>query len=196
MALLSFVESAPRAYRLKASNAASPISTSSGTIPAQVELREDADVDEEQLANRLVSHALGILHKKREATAQSPSTQSAPSRLIEAAKNIGITIAELARRTRLDEDVIVKLDLCRVKNVPRLCIVWLRTAIGSADVLMGLMVTGPPILAKGNSYKSTQRPEPKTEDFVESIRHSSLSDDDKQFWYDVAIADRSTGGPR
>src|SRR5712691_4541872 len=32
MALLSFVESAPRAYRLKASNAAQPISTSSGTI--------------------------------------------------------------------------------------------------------------------------------------------------------------------
>jgi hypothetical protein len=36
MALLSFVESAPRAYRLKASNAASPISTSSGTIPVHV----------------------------------------------------------------------------------------------------------------------------------------------------------------
>ncbi|MGH6890898.1 MAG: hypothetical protein ACREEP_01440, partial [Dongiaceae bacterium] len=33
MALLSSVESAPRAYRLKASNAASPISTSIGTIP-------------------------------------------------------------------------------------------------------------------------------------------------------------------
>jgi hypothetical protein len=33
MALLSFVESAPRAYRLKASNAASPNSTSIGTIP-------------------------------------------------------------------------------------------------------------------------------------------------------------------
>jgi hypothetical protein len=31
--LLSFVESAPRAYRLKASNAAPPISTSIGTIP-------------------------------------------------------------------------------------------------------------------------------------------------------------------
>src|SRR5664280_996726 len=36
MALLSFVESAPRAYRLKASNAASPISTSSGTIPGSL----------------------------------------------------------------------------------------------------------------------------------------------------------------
>src|SRR5438132_5682655 len=34
MALLSSVESAPRAYRLKASNAAPPISTSTGTIPA------------------------------------------------------------------------------------------------------------------------------------------------------------------
>jgi hypothetical protein len=34
MALLSFVESAPRAYRLKAGNAAPPISTSIGTIPS------------------------------------------------------------------------------------------------------------------------------------------------------------------
>jgi hypothetical protein len=36
MALLSFVESAPRAYWLKASNAASPSSTSSGTIPGPI----------------------------------------------------------------------------------------------------------------------------------------------------------------
>ena len=35
MALLSFVKSPPRAYRLKASNAASPISTSSGPFRAQ-----------------------------------------------------------------------------------------------------------------------------------------------------------------
>jgi hypothetical protein len=34
MALLSFVESAPRAYRLKVSNAAPSILTSSGTIPS------------------------------------------------------------------------------------------------------------------------------------------------------------------
>src|SRR5262249_24407924 len=36
MALLSFVESAPRAYRLKVSNAALSISTSGGTIPGRV----------------------------------------------------------------------------------------------------------------------------------------------------------------
>jgi hypothetical protein len=34
MALLSFVESAPQAYRLKVSNAAPSISTSAGTIPS------------------------------------------------------------------------------------------------------------------------------------------------------------------
>src|SRR5258705_12552819 len=33
MALLSFVDSTPRAYRLKASNAAPPISTFAGAIP-------------------------------------------------------------------------------------------------------------------------------------------------------------------
>jgi hypothetical protein len=33
--LLPFVESAPRAYRLKASNAAPPSSTSAGTFPAR-----------------------------------------------------------------------------------------------------------------------------------------------------------------
>src|SRR5665811_777297 len=36
MALLSFVDSTPRAYRLKASNAAPPISTFPGAIPIQI----------------------------------------------------------------------------------------------------------------------------------------------------------------
>src|SRR5467141_544840 len=36
MALLSFVDSTPRAYRLKASNAAPPISTFPGAIPGRI----------------------------------------------------------------------------------------------------------------------------------------------------------------
>src|SRR5579864_7463351 len=36
MALLSFVKSAPRAYRLKASNAAPPFSTSAGTSASEL----------------------------------------------------------------------------------------------------------------------------------------------------------------
>jgi hypothetical protein len=41
MALLSFVESAPRAYRLKASNAAPPFSTSAGTSAQNVAVLVD-----------------------------------------------------------------------------------------------------------------------------------------------------------
>jgi hypothetical protein len=44
MALLSFVESAPRAYRLKASNAAPPISTSIGTIPTACPLSGQVEI--------------------------------------------------------------------------------------------------------------------------------------------------------
>lgn len=164
------------------------------TWAVQIELREDTVVDEDQLANRLVSHALSILHKKQEAAAQSRPTQSASSRLIATAEKHGIAASELARQTRLDEDIIAKFDLRRVTGVPRLCLVWLRTAIGSADHFFGLMVTGPPILTPGASYKSKKRPEPKTEDFVDSIRNSSLSDEDKQFWYDVVAADRAASG--
>ena len=41
MALLSFVDSTPRAYRLKASNAAPPISTFAGAIPIFAEYEQD-----------------------------------------------------------------------------------------------------------------------------------------------------------
>lgn len=164
------------------------------TWAVQIELREDSEVDEENLANRLVSHALSLLHRKQEAIAHSPPPHSTSTRLIATAKTHGITAAELARRTRLDEDIIAKFDLRRVTGVPRLCLLWLKTAVGSADNYFGLMVTGSPILAQGVSYKSKKRPEPKTEDFVDSIRNSSLSDEDKQFWYDVVAADRAAGG--
>src|SRR5271155_2181991 len=45
MALLSFVDSAPRAYRLKVGNACPPISTSNGTSPPVLLAREAATVD-------------------------------------------------------------------------------------------------------------------------------------------------------
>src|SRR5713226_159667 len=45
MALLSFVDSAPRAYRLKVGNACPPISTSTGTSPLGVEPITRADIE-------------------------------------------------------------------------------------------------------------------------------------------------------
>jgi uncharacterized protein YjbJ (UPF0337 family) len=58
MALLSFVESAPRAYRLKASNAAPPFSTSAGTSapdPLQVHAKRPQPGDQ---GHRLACHRI------------------------------------------------------------------------------------------------------------------------------------------
>jgi hypothetical protein len=55
MALLSFVESAPRAYRLKASNAAPASSTSTGTIPALYRTRHNETISETHFSLRGVS---------------------------------------------------------------------------------------------------------------------------------------------
>src|ERR1700760_1326866 len=62
MALLSFVESAPRAYRLKASNAASPISTSIGTIPIA------PSGSGASLSRNRRSEILGAGHQRRQET--------------------------------------------------------------------------------------------------------------------------------
>jgi hypothetical protein len=56
MALLSFVDSTPRAYRLKASNAAPPISTSPGTFPS------GPSVLLQKIAEGFVRKLLKILH--------------------------------------------------------------------------------------------------------------------------------------
>jgi hypothetical protein len=58
MALLSFVESAPRAYRLKASNAAPLISTSAGTFPK-------SKVGEITMDNELLYAKIEALEGKR-----------------------------------------------------------------------------------------------------------------------------------
>jgi tetratricopeptide (TPR) repeat protein len=82
MALLSFVESAPRAYWLKAGNAASPISTSSGTIPF-------ADAH----ANR--ANVLHALKRFDEAMASHDRALALRPDLAEAHTNRGSTLHEL-----------------------------------------------------------------------------------------------------
>src|SRR6478752_7703862 len=59
MALLSFVDSTPRAYRLKASNAAPPISTFAGAIPASLFGRLECT------QRRFWNHWDSVLHSRR-----------------------------------------------------------------------------------------------------------------------------------
>jgi hypothetical protein len=52
MALLSFVDSTPRAYRLKASNAAPPISTFPGAIPGGLSAPNSESRQGEEVGSR------------------------------------------------------------------------------------------------------------------------------------------------
>lgn len=163
------------------------------TWATEPEIPERAEIDEERLANRLVSYALGLVHTRREAAAVAIPEKQKASRLMEAAKQRRITARELAACMRLDVDIIAKLDQRRVRNIPQLALFWLKTALGSADNPFGQMVTGPPIMSVGVRHRAERRPEPRTEDFVDAVRNSSLSEEDKAFWYDVVAADRDRG---
>lgn len=145
---------------------------------------DDVAVDAEGLANRLVSHALGTLHAKRAASAGDEIAKG-ETRLLAYAQSLGLSAPDLAARARLDEDLVVKLDLRRLTNVPNLCLVMLYAAMGSVKDSLKLMVTGPPLLAAGGSYKSKTRPKPVTEDFLVAVARSALSDERKAFWETV-----------
>jgi hypothetical protein len=153
----------------------------------QAELPLITSVDQERLANLGVSHALNILHRRR--TAPSPS-QSRP-RLISTARALGISEDQLAERVLLDTSVLLKLDLRRLARVPRTCLEQLADALSTVPDQIAEMTSGPP-LASGARYKATHKPVPTMEDFADAIRTSSLPDEAKRYWLDIAEADRSS----
>jgi transposase-like protein len=83
MALLSFVDSAPRAYRLKVGNACPPISTSTGTSPLAAikgektlaELAQQFDVHPNQITSwkaQLLDGAAGVFGSGAASTEARP----------------------------------------------------------------------------------------------------------------------------
>lgn len=149
------------------------------------------DIDEEGLANRLVSHALGTIHAKRAAASAVHASDSEQVRLLAYANSLGLSAPVLAARTRLDEDLLAKLDLRRLTDVPELCLALLYAALGSVKGSVRLMLTGPPLLPLGASYKAKRRPTPVTEDFLTAVARSMLSDESKAFWKAVVAAEQS-----
>lgn len=155
------------------------------------ELKKSAEIDEELLANRLVSHALNILHQNRQRAPEVKSQEVKPLRLFQAISLIGSTREEFAERLRLTEEVLVKIDLRRLINMPKACFAQIQNALNLPDDIFNPMVTGPPIQQAGTSFKSAKRPQPRTEDFLTAIRNSSLSKEDKDFWIAATLAERS-----
>src|ERR1019366_8106271 len=94
MALLSFVDSTPRAYRLKASNAAPPISTFPGAIPLWT---YDGTLER-------IHHALYEQCREREQREASPTAAIIDSQSVKSAEKGGRSLIRTgtmrARRSR------------------------------------------------------------------------------------------------
>lgn len=163
----------------------------------QLNYDQEAACDEESLASRGVSYALDLLHRQDQA--RNAATTAAPQdvRLLKVAQAAGLNAAELARRTDLDESIIVKLDRRRICGViPQLCLERLGSALKAAHQRVRTMVTGPPIREAGLLYKARTKPSVVTESFADAIQRSSLPEEVKRFWLDaVATAEREEGGP-
>lgn len=141
------------------------------------------------LANRIVSYALGKIHAQQSAASED-AVSSGPVRLLSHARSLGLSPLDLAARTRLDEDLVVKLDLRRLTGVPALCLALIQSAVGPVKSSLRLMLTGPPVLTAGASYKAKRRPIPVTEDFLAAVGRSSLPEEGKEFWKAVVAAER------
>jgi hypothetical protein len=147
----------------------------------QAERDDEADVDEERLGNLGVSHALNLLHRRQEVARKTESAKTIP-RLLKFALDRGISGDALARAVRLDLQLVRKLDLRRIPDVPRLCIEALATELSSQAEQIRKMIIGVPLLSASVQHKSKRKPVRATESFADAIRASSLSDEDKEYW--------------
>jgi hypothetical protein len=144
----------------------------------------EVDVDEERLGNLGVSHALNLLHQRAKAVKASQAPKTTP-RLLKFASERGISGEALACAVRLDLQLVRKLDLRRIPDVPRLCIEALATKLSSQAEQVVQMIIGMPLLSLSVQHKSKRKPVPATETFAEAIRRSSLSNEDKEYWLQV-----------
>lgn len=150
----------------------------------QAGIDSEADVDEERLRNLGVSYALDLLYRRENAMKASRSANTA-RQLLKAATAIGVPCEALAHAVRLDALLVRKLDLRRIRDVPRLCIDALATELRLQAEQVMAMIIGAPLLSSSTQHKSKRKPVPTTETFAEAVRGSSLSEAEKDYWLRV-----------
>jgi hypothetical protein len=151
------------------------------TWGVQSALPETVHLDVDRIARRVVSEALAKLDATEPATVPAPRIGAA----LEAA---GLTADELAAICDLDETLLAKLDrrLIHVATIPRVLLERIGLALGRGAEAVRQMLDGPPLGLAGARYKSKVRPQPFAQDFADAVRASTLPDEAKQRWIDVA----------
>lgn len=149
---------------------------------------EDAPVvrDDDSLARRGVSYALNLMHRQ-DARRRKPGSEGGMS-LIKAVHAVGLSLEDVARRTDLDDSIILKFNRCRIHEpIPVLCLERLSSTVDVPVQLLKTMVTGPPMRGTGVRHKAKGKPVPVTESFADAIKNSSLPVETKDFWLRIVV---------
>lgn len=138
----------------------------------------------ERFTNMGVSRVLELRYRRAQQHKERQASQPAPARLSRLARQRGLDEASLAARVGLDEGLVMKLDLHRIRS-PRPMKLFERLGaeleVPPAHVIAA--ATGPPLASsRGNFRKARREIRVDTESFEEAIRASSLSEDDKANW--------------
>jgi len=151
------------------------------TWAAQKEASGEAEIDEARIGNLLVSHALDIIHRQRTSCAAAESNAEA-ERLCTAIASKNLSEEEFATACGLDESLVAKLDrrLINFRSIPLLCFRRIGDTLSMCLEAVRAMLSGPPITLK--AHKARVRPTPKVEDFIDAVKVSDLSEDQKQEW--------------
>lgn len=150
----------------------------------------------ERFANIGVSHALNLLHARKPKAVLVPAAEGKTTTLAQLCKGAGLSLASLADRVRLDEEILMKLDLSRivVGSIPRRVVSMLATTLGtSAAEIWHILAASPRPTSKGALQKSQRRAQVKTESFEDAIRSSSLPLELRNEW--LRSIDEGTGPP-
>nr|WP_314092330.1 hypothetical protein [uncultured Shinella sp.] len=150
----------------------------------------------ERFTNAGVSHALNLLHARKQKAALLRAPETKAMTLAQLCKGAGLSLASLAQRVRLDEETVMKLDLCRIVlgGIPRrLAELLATTLVVPTAEIWHVLSASPRATSKGALQKSKRRAHIKTESFEDAIRSSSLPLEVKNEW--LRLIDEGTGPP-
>lgn len=141
----------------------------------------------EHLANNGVSYALNLLHAQSVgATNVAIEIKSAPARLLQLAKKVGLSAVQLATKVGVDEHVVLKLDKGRIRplsEIPRRLFVACADALQESTAAIQAALSMAPVVASaGGLRKAKDKAVIATETFDAAIRKSSLQEHEKQAW--------------
>jgi len=154
----------------------------------QAERSDEVEIDSERLSNLAVSHAMELLHRR--GTEQKSASKSGSVRLFTAIAAVGKTIQSAAAELELDSELLKKLDLRRLTDLPgRLCEAASEQLSMSAEAYRS-MVVGQPVINASAHHKAKGKLSLTTETFAHAVERSSLSDDKKAHWASIIAAEK------